>query len=44
MVLNKDAMIITFVAGNFMVEEGPTDVFDAVRHDHGLAPLVYYGA
>ncbi|KAF8419343.1 hypothetical protein EV426DRAFT_538883 [Tirmania nivea] len=40
MVLNEAAMIITFVAENFMVEEGLVDVFDAVLLDHGLAPLV----
>ncbi|KAF8435528.1 hypothetical protein BGX38DRAFT_1251476 [Terfezia claveryi] len=40
MVLNEAAMIITFVAENFMVEEGLVDVFDAVLVDHGLAPLV----
>lgn len=40
MVLNEAAMIITFVAENFMVEEGLVDVFDAVLIDHGLGALV----
>ncbi|KAF8462916.1 hypothetical protein BDZ91DRAFT_732673 [Kalaharituber pfeilii] len=40
MVLNEAATIITFVAENFMVEEGLVDVFDAVLLDHGLGELV----
>ena len=40
MVLNEAAMIITFIAENFLIETGLVDVFDAVLLDHGLTALV----
>ena len=39
-VLNEAALIVTFVAENFMVESSLVDVFDAVLLDKGYSDLV----